>query len=57
VYHAPGLPAYFEDELLSFPAGQHDDMVDALVMAHDAAGFGLPGRAAVAGRMETADYG
>ncbi|CAB4141465.1 Archaeophage PsiM2, terminase large subunit [uncultured Caudovirales phage] len=28
-----GLAPYFEDELLNFPSGQHDDMVDALVYA------------------------
>lgn len=33
VYHAVGLPGYFEDELLSFPVGVHDDIVDALVYA------------------------
>ena len=33
VYHMRGLPAEFENELLSFPEGEHDDMVDALVYA------------------------
>ena len=33
VYHAVGLPGCFEDEMLSFPVGAHDDMVDALVYA------------------------
>lgn len=28
-----GLPLYFEDELLNFPNGEHDDMVDAMVYA------------------------
>lgn len=33
VAHAPGLPADFENELLSFPVGAHDDQVDALSYA------------------------
>lgn len=33
VIHAPGLPGWFEDELLSFPIGTHDDAVDALAYA------------------------
>lgn len=33
VAHAPGLPPEFEDELLSFPVGEHDDMADALAYA------------------------
>lgn len=33
VYHVRGLPGEFENELLSFPEGEHDDMVDALVYA------------------------
>jgi predicted phage terminase large subunit-like protein len=33
IYHAPGLPGCFEDELLSFPVGDHDDLVDALAYA------------------------
>jgi predicted phage terminase large subunit-like protein len=33
VVHAPGLPGWFEDELLSFPAGEHDDAADALAYA------------------------
>lgn len=28
-----GLPIYFEEELLNFPNGEHDDMVDAMVYA------------------------
>lgn len=36
VRHAPGLPGWFEDELLSFPVGSFDDGVDALVHAHGA---------------------
>lgn len=30
VVHSNGLPGWFEDELLSFPIGTHDDAVDAL---------------------------
>jgi predicted phage terminase large subunit-like protein len=33
VVHCQGLPAYFEDELLSFPVGRHDDVVDATAYA------------------------
>lgn len=33
VYHADGLPRAFEDELLSFPMGEHDDQVDAVSYA------------------------
>lgn len=33
VKHAPGLPGWFEDELLAFPAGEHDDAVDAAAYA------------------------
>lgn len=33
IYHTPNLPEAFEDELLRFPEGEHDDMVDALVYA------------------------
>jgi predicted phage terminase large subunit-like protein len=33
VIHCQGLPAYFEDELLSFPVGRHDDVVDATAYA------------------------
>lgn len=36
IYHSEGLPQYFEDELLSFPQGEHDDLVDAFAYA-----FGL----------------
>lgn len=31
-----GLPVYFEEELLNFPSGEHDDTVDALVYAVNA---------------------
>lgn len=37
VMHAHGLQREFEDELLAFPMGPHDDMVDALVYADQAA--------------------
>jgi len=33
VYHVRGLPQEFEAELLSFPIGAHDDMVDSLAYA------------------------
>lgn len=36
IKHAPGLSADFEDELLSFPVGRHDDQVDALAYAYAA---------------------
>ena len=52
---ADSLPNTFADELLSFPVGDHDDFVDALGMAYQAAASGGPGRVAVAGRMETFD--
>lgn len=35
IYHSPGLGAY-EDELLAFPVGQHDDLVDAAAYAYAA---------------------
>lgn len=31
VYHSPGLPGWFDDELLCFPLAEHDDGVDATV--------------------------
>lgn len=33
IYHSPTLAREFEDELLAFPTGPHDDMVDALAYA------------------------
>lgn len=33
VVHVEGLPPYWQDELLSFPVGRHDDVVDALAYA------------------------
>ena len=49
VTHVPGLPAEFEDELLAFPVGRHDDMVDALAYAYAApepSGFRVRGATA-----------
>jgi len=39
VYHDPGLPGWFEDELLSFPVGKHDDGCDALAYSFQALGM------------------
>jgi len=33
IYHDPDLPTTFENELLAFPQGEHDDWVDALAYA------------------------
>lgn len=33
VFHSPSLPDFWEEELLSFPVGHHDDCVDALAYA------------------------
>ena len=33
VIHVDGLPPYWQDELLSFPVGRHDDVVDAMAYA------------------------
>ena len=38
VVHPPGMPGWFDEELLSFPVGEHDDGVDALVYAFQALG-------------------
>ena len=43
VNHAPGLSGAFEDELLSFPVGAHDDAVDALAYAFAALGRATTG--------------
>lgn len=40
IRHAPGLPGWFEDELLSFPVGDHDDAADALAYSFQALGMG-----------------
>lgn len=42
IHHAVGLPGFFDDELLSFPVGNHDDIVDALVYAFN--GLSLCGK-------------
>ena len=38
VVHAEGLPPYWQDELLSFPVGRHDDVVDAMAYAWQVCG-------------------
>lgn len=38
IYHSPSLPPEFEDEITSFPNGEHDDFCDALVYAIAALG-------------------
>jgi predicted phage terminase large subunit-like protein len=43
IRHAPGLPGWFEDELLSFPVGEHDDAADALAYSFQALGMGGQG--------------
>lgn len=52
IHHAPDLPPEFERELLSFPVGTHDDMVDACVYAWQALAAS-PGRVASAGSRFT----
>jgi predicted phage terminase large subunit-like protein len=47
VYHAPGLPGWFEEELLSFPVGAHDDGVDALAYAWQALEIHRPAVASI----------
>jgi predicted phage terminase large subunit-like protein len=44
VRHASGLQGWFEDELLSFPVGDHDDGADALAYAFAALGMATPGK-------------
>jgi len=39
VVHCSGLPNWYEDELLSFPVGHHDDAVDATAYAFAVAGL------------------
>lgn len=41
VWHAPGLTEY-EDELLTFPSGKHDDLVDSAAYAYNALGSATP---------------
>jgi len=36
INHALDLPGYYEDELLTFPNAEHDDLVDATAHAHEA---------------------
>lgn len=43
VKHAPGLPGWFEDELLAFPVGEHDDAADAAAYAWQALGMASGG--------------
>lgn len=50
IRHAPDLPAEFEQELLSFPVGLHDDMVDALAYAFAALPMEGAGRVAASGQ-------
>ncbi len=52
VRHAEGLDPDFERELLAFPLGKHDDMVDAISYAYAAAGQ-MGARAEVAGAINT----
>lgn len=51
VYHVRGLPPEFEAELLSFPIGKHDDMVDSLSYSWQALGMAqdIPRLAVVGG--------
>lgn len=41
VTHAHAVPAAFDDEVLSFPVGGHDDFVDAASYAYEALGGGM----------------
>jgi phage terminase large subunit-like protein len=34
VYHVPGLPNEFEEELFAFPEGEYKDQCDALGLAY-----------------------
>lgn len=49
VFHAPTLPPEFEQELLAFPVGVHDDMVDAAAYAFAALSSADAGRVGSAG--------
>ena len=55
VYHDPDLPAYFQDELLSFTGKDdvHDDLVDALSMAYHGITLTIGPQVASAGRPES----
>lgn len=46
-----GCPAAFRDELMAFPDGAHDDMVDAASYAFAALGMGQGGYVAAGGRV------
>lgn len=50
IYHDPELPRVFEDELLAFPNGDHDDLVDAAGNAFLVAGAAAS-TIATAGRL------
>ena len=49
IFHAPGLPSVFEEELLSFPIGAHDDLVDAMSYAFSGLRSATSSGAATAG--------
>lgn len=53
VRHAPGLPVYFENELLAFPVGEHDDTVDAVAYAYQSAADAAYSTAEVRGTRPT----
>jgi len=40
IFHRSTLPPYFDEEILSFPMGKHDDCVDAMVYAYEALKMG-----------------
>lgn len=43
VFHSPSLPSFFTTELLAFPHGKNDDVVDALVYAYNISARGSGG--------------
>lgn len=43
-HHPTQVPAWFRDELLSFPEGEHDDGVDAVSYAYSMLDFATPGQ-------------
>jgi predicted phage terminase large subunit-like protein len=53
VFHEQ-LPSWFEDELLAFPQGVHDDAVDAAVYAYQAV-MSMRGRDSGVGQVEVFD--